>query len=175
MLGQTSPEALQVWGSLFPGQLTNSPAVPDALEEPELRIGDALANLVALGFTDTDQSSVLHVPELELVVSGDVAYNGVHMWMAGSTPETRANWLRALNIVESLGAKTLIAGHRSPDAADDDARRQLDFSREYLTGYEQALAESATPAELIAQMEAHDPELGNPYTLWVGAHDLLSS
>ena len=30
-----------------------------------------------------------------LVVSGDVVYNQTHMWLAGSTPDSRASWSRA--------------------------------------------------------------------------------
>ncbi|HEX4291601.1 MAG TPA: hypothetical protein VH021_21930 [Trebonia sp.] len=46
------------------------------------------------------------------------------------------------------GAKTIIAGHRKPQAPDDDARRQIDDCRRYLAD-------------------------ANPYTLWVAAYDLL--
>src|SRR5689334_8979634 len=40
--------------------------------------------LVDVGHTDTDGTSVVHVPDLELVVAGDVIYNGVHMWIGES-------------------------------------------------------------------------------------------
>lgn len=76
-------------------------------------------------------SSAVHVPDLSLVVAGDVVYNQTHMWLAGSTPESRASWARALEAVDALGAGTLIAGHRSPQAADDDTRRRAHECRRY--------------------------------------------
>ena len=38
--------------------------------------------IVEVGHTDTDDTTVLHVPDLDLVVAGDVIYNGVHMYLA---------------------------------------------------------------------------------------------
>ena len=37
--------------------------------------------IVEVGHTDTSDTSVLHVPDLGLVVAGDVIYNGVHMYL----------------------------------------------------------------------------------------------
>jgi glyoxylase-like metal-dependent hydrolase (beta-lactamase superfamily II) len=175
MREQISPGYLQVWGGFFPGQLTGTPVLPAPLDGATLPIGGATATVLPVGTTDTGHSSVVHVPELSLVVSGDVVYNRTHMWLAGSTPDTRASWARALDAVAALEARTLIAGHRDPRAADDDARRQIGESRRYLADFEAALERSATPAELIDRITASHPDLANPYTLWVAAYDLLGA
>ncbi|MFE4835763.1 MBL fold metallo-hydrolase [Arthrobacter sp. NPDC056691] len=174
MRGQTDHAFLEVWGSFFPGQLTDRPVIPDPLVGTEIGIGDASAQLVPVGGSDTVHSSVVFVPELGLAVPGDVVYNRVHMWMYQSTPESRAEWLRALDAVQTIGATTLIAGHRHPQAPDDDANRQIDESRQYILDFEAALAASTTPQELVARMEAAYPEFGNPYTLWLAAYTLMS-
>ena len=36
---------------------------------------------VETGHTDTDKTTVLHVPSIGLVAAGDVAYNGVHQYI----------------------------------------------------------------------------------------------
>ena len=172
--GQVSPAAMQVWGGFFPSQLTAEPIVPEPLSGNSLAIGPDVVTVVPVGTTDTDNSSVVHVPQLGLAVAGDVVYNRVHMWLARSTPATRASWLEALDAVEGLGASTIIAGHRHPEAPDDDATRQIDESRQYLTDFDAALAASATPDDLISRMSEKHPNLGNPYTLWVAAFDLLA-
>ena len=172
---QVSPAAMQVWGGFFPSQLATEPVVPEALSANSIPIGDSVATLIEVGATDTDNSSVVHVPELRLVVAGDVVYNRVHMWLAGSTPDSRASWRLALQTIEVLGASTVIAGHRHPEAPDDDATRQVEESRRYLEDFEDALDASATPHDLIATMNEKYPDLGNPYTLWVAAFDLLSA
>ena len=172
---QTSPGYLQVWNGFFPGQLTGSPVAPAPLEGTTIPVGGSAVTLIPVGTTDTEHSSVVHVPDLSLIVSGDVVYNQTHMWLRGSTPDSRASWARALDAVAALGAQTIIAGHRSPQAVDDDARRQLDESRRYIADFEAALERSSTPPELINRMLAAYPDLANPYTLWVAAYDLLGS
>jgi hypothetical protein len=77
--------------------------------------------------------------------------------------------------VAALEAGTLIAGHRDPLAADDDARRQIGECRRYLAEFEAALERSSAPAELIDRITSAYPDLANPYTLWVAAYDLLGT
>jgi glyoxylase-like metal-dependent hydrolase (beta-lactamase superfamily II) len=170
---QISPGYMQVWGGFFPGQLTDRPVAPAALPGTTVPVGDSVATVIPVGTTDTGHSSVVHVPGLSLVVTGDVVYNDTHMWMRGSTPDSRASWRRALDAVAALDADTVIAGHRDPLAADDDARRQIGDCRRYIADFEDALDRSSAPAELIDRMTDTYPGLANPYTLWVAAYDLL--
>ena len=172
---QISPGYLQVWNGFFPGQLTSEPVAPGPLDGTTIPVGRSTATVIPVGVTDTDHSSVVHVPGLGLVVSGDVVYNQTHMWLRGSTPESRASWVKALDSVASLDARTLIAGHRHPQAEDDDAHRQIAESRRYIAEFETALETSATPAELIDRMTKAYPDLANPYTLWVAAYDQLGA
>jgi glyoxylase-like metal-dependent hydrolase (beta-lactamase superfamily II) len=130
---------------------------PEPLAGTTIPVGSSAATLIPVGTTDTGHSSIVHVPDLILVVSGDAVYNQTHMWLSGSTPGSRASWLRALDTVAGLGADTLIAGHRNPLAADDDARRQIGDCRRYIADFETALARSSAPAELIDQMTAAYP------------------
>jgi glyoxylase-like metal-dependent hydrolase (beta-lactamase superfamily II) len=172
---QISPGYMQVWGGFFPGQLTGEPVAPAPLAGTSIPVGGSMATVIPVGTTDTGHSSLVHVPGLSLVVSGDVVYNQTHMWLMGSTPDSRASWVRALDAVAALEADTVIAGHRNPQAADDDARRQIAECRRYIADFEAALERSSAPAGLIDRMTAAYPDLANPYTLWVAAYDLLGS
>jgi glyoxylase-like metal-dependent hydrolase (beta-lactamase superfamily II) len=162
-----------VWNAFFPGQLPETPVVPAPLPGTSIPIGDQVATVVPVGTTDSELSSVVHVPALGLVVSGDVVYNQTHMWLRGSTPESRTSWKRALDAVARLGADTIIAGHRHPQAIDDDAQRQIEESRQYIADFEAALARSSSPPDLIDGMMSIHGDRANPYTLWVAAFDLL--
>lgn len=170
---QISPAFMKVWGGFFPGQLTDDPFPPAPLAGTTIPFGGSEATVIPVGSTDTGHSTVVSVPSLGLVVSGDVVYNQTHMWLAGSTPETRAGWAHALTVVAALEADTVIAGHRNPQAADDDARRQIEECGRYLADFEAAVERSSSPAELIDRMTSVYPDLANPYTLWVAAYDLL--
>src|ERR1700737_5425734 len=87
MRKQTAPDFLQsFWKSRFPRQLPDEIVLPDALEggEFDLEGHDLLA--VDLGHTDTDDTTCLYVPSIDLVVAGDAASNGVHLYVAESSP-----------------------------------------------------------------------------------------
>jgi glyoxylase-like metal-dependent hydrolase (beta-lactamase superfamily II) len=170
---QVSPRRMQVWSAFFPGQLPEMPVVPAPLSGTSIPIGDQVATVVPVGTTDTDLSSVVHIPALGLVVSGDVVYNQTHMWLRGSTLESRASWKQALDAVASLGGDKIIAGHRHPQAIDDDAQRQIEESRQYITDFEAALGRSSSPLDLIDRMMSIHGDRANPYTLWLAAYDLL--
>ena len=80
----------------FPGQIPEASVVatipPDnwfELEGHELRI-------VEVGHTDTDKTTVLHVPSIGLVVAGDSVYNGVHQYLVESGNGGIQKWIQAL-------------------------------------------------------------------------------
>ena len=91
------------------------------------------------------------------------------MWLRASTPDTRKTWLASLDAVAALQASTIITGHKDPDAPDDNAIRVLDQSRRYIEDFDQTVAKSSTPAEVIDVMLAKYPDYGNRYTLFTAA------
>src|SRR4051794_36513411 len=110
----------KVYTGIPPTPVTAVP-VPDnrfTLEGHELVI-------VEVGDTDSEDTTVLHVPDLELVVAGDVIYNGVHMYLAqpamvgGFGP-----WRAAIDKVESLRPHHIVAGHQNRVGRRPDAVRR---------------------------------------------------
>lgn len=167
---QVTPDWLQIWESFFPDQLFEKPAVPVALDSPELKVEGHMLHVLKLGQSDVPDSTAVHIPELETLLSGDVIYNGIHCWTYQSTPEDRMAWIETVNEVEKLGVKTIIAGHSDPNAPDNDASRMIDATRRYLLDFNEAVASSSTGDEVVSNMTAKYPQLGNPYTLWLGAY-----
>jgi glyoxylase-like metal-dependent hydrolase (beta-lactamase superfamily II) len=122
-----------------------------------------------IGGADGALATIAHVPDLAAICSGDIAYNNIHMWLWNSTPESRQAWLASLDAVAALKPATVITGHKDPDAPDDNATRVLDQSRRYLEDFDQTLATSSTPREVIDAMLARYPGYGNRYTLFAAA------
>ena len=170
-LEQTSPGYLQVWNSFFPGQITDHPAAPNPMSRNVLTLAQHEIQTIDVGSSDVPASTVVHITDLDTVLSGDVVYNGIHLWLAGSTTATRAAWMWALDTVEALSPRIIIAGHKDPAAPDDDAHRILDQTRQYLSCFDEAAAACDSPEDLISAVLARYPSLGNPYTLWVAAND----
>ncbi|WP_206751647.1 MBL fold metallo-hydrolase [Kribbella sp. VKM Ac-2500] len=151
---QADPEALARWHSFFPGQIADHPVTPTALLGDELQVEGQSLKCLLVGQSDVEQSTVVHVPELDAVVAGDVAYNRVHMWLAGSDPKARAAWIESLNAIERLRPETVIAGHKDPDAPDDVAARVLDESRQYIRDFDEIVEVSDSAQEIVAKMLA---------------------
>jgi len=47
------------------------------------------------------------------------------MWLWNSIPESRQIWLSTTDKIADMNPATIIAGHKDPDAADDNAARQI--------------------------------------------------
>lgn len=168
--GQSTPEAMKLWNSWFAGQLAPSPATPALTTSRDHDLEGHTLRLRTVGTADGGTlATVVHVPELRTVCSGDIVYNNIHMWLWRSTPETRRAWRASLDAVAALAPSTIITGHRDPDAPDDDATRVLDQSRRYLEDFEQVVAKSEGPREVIDEMLAKYPNHGNRYTLFLAA------
>lgn len=161
------------WDKLFPDQIPDSPvtAVTPAgnrfeLEGHELRI-------IEVGHSDTDETSVLHVPDLSLVVAGDVIYNGVHQFLVESKGSGRDEWRKAIDTVEALRPRFIVTGHKNKDL-DDDAERAIAQTREYLDAADELLERNATPLDFFNAMLDRFPTRLNPGAIWGGAVALYS-
>jgi hypothetical protein len=89
----------------------------------------------------------------------------IQMWLWRSTKASRAAWPRGDRRHRTLKPQTIIAGHRDPQAPDDDVVRVLDQSRRYVEDFDAAVAQSSNTTELIDRMMHKYSTHGNPYTL----------
>ncbi|HEY1320159.1 MAG TPA: hypothetical protein VGF32_07920, partial [Streptosporangiaceae bacterium] len=121
---------------------------------------------------DTDDNSVLHVPDLGLVVAGDVIYNGVHMYLAQSVAVGGFGpWRDAIGKVEALEPRHIVAGHQNKQL-DDDAKRTIEQTRQYLDDAEELLrTEDSALGYFNAKIERYPDWLGR-LILWVTARAL---
>jgi glyoxylase-like metal-dependent hydrolase (beta-lactamase superfamily II) len=128
--------------------------------------------IVGVGHTDTDDTSVLHLPDLGLVVAGDVIYNGVHMYLAQSvTVGGFGPWRDAIDKVEALKPRQIVAGHQNKQL-DDDAQRTIAETRQYLDDADELLRTENTAVDFFnAKIERYPNHLGRT-VLWVGASAL---
>ena len=73
------------WRRLFPGEIPDRLVVAEPLTNNELELEGQKLVAVNTGRTDTAHSTCLHVPSIELIVGGDVVYNGIHPFLARPT------------------------------------------------------------------------------------------
>jgi glyoxylase-like metal-dependent hydrolase (beta-lactamase superfamily II) len=157
-----------LWDKAFPG----IPATPvTAVTVPGNRFtleGHELV-IVEVGDTDSEDTSVLHVPDLGLVVAGDAIYNGVHMYLAqGAIAGGFGPWRAAIDKVEALEPRHVVAGHPNREL-DDDAARTIAETRQNLDDAEELLRTETTAVEFFNAKIARYPDYLGRTVLWAGA------
>jgi glyoxylase-like metal-dependent hydrolase (beta-lactamase superfamily II) len=157
-----------VWDNLFPGQIPETIVTAVPAENNRIELEGKHLDIVEVGHTDTDATSVLHVPDLDLVVAGDTVYNGVHLYLAESADGGRDKWRSAIDIVENLEPRWIVAGHKNKDL-DDNAARAISQTRDYLDSADELLSQHTTALGFFNAMVERFPDRVNPGALWLGA------
>jgi glyoxylase-like metal-dependent hydrolase (beta-lactamase superfamily II) len=166
MRQQASPPSLDTfWNPRFPGQISNRIAIAEELTGNVVNLEGHDLVSVPLGFTDTANTTCLHVPSIGLVVAGDAAYNGVHLHLSESPDQQkREEWIAALDKMESLKPRAVIAGHKR--VGNDDSPKILGETRKYIRDFERLAMRTTTAQELYDQMLKLYPDWGNRGALW---------
>jgi glyoxylase-like metal-dependent hydrolase (beta-lactamase superfamily II) len=171
MRQQAGPGREQLFDRIFPGQIPESPVLAEPVPAQGFRLEGNPVEAVETGHTDTDKTTVLHVPDIGLVVAGDVAYNGVHQYISEGGHGGLREWLRALDHVADLHPRAVVAGHKNKNRRDDPAI--LGETRQYLQDVIRLLDDKPTVREFYDQMTGLYPDRLNPGVVWLGARALL--
>ena len=165
---QIKPEYIQsIWQPRFPGQIPSQLVAPEVIEGDTFYLEGEELKVVELGHTDTSHTTALYVPSIGLVISGDCVYNNTHPYLAECDEEAITEWLRALDKIESLHPKAVVAGHGVLDP--DSSPRHIGETRRYLHDFVASLARTSTAKELYEAMLALHPNRVNPGSLWAAA------
>jgi glyoxylase-like metal-dependent hydrolase (beta-lactamase superfamily II) len=155
------------WDKLLPGQIPDAPVTATVPEGHRLHLEGHELVIVEVGHSDTDETSVLHVPDLQLVVAGDVIYNGVHQFLVESKDGGRDAWRKAIDAVEALEPRSIVAGHKNREL-DDHGGRAIEETRRYLDSVDELLARHDGPLSFFESMVERFPDRLNPGALWGG-------
>jgi glyoxylase-like metal-dependent hydrolase (beta-lactamase superfamily II) len=159
---------MQLLRERFPGQIPDDPGTPESLNGASIELEGHPLIPIETGFTDSADSTSLHVPSMGLIVAGDVVYNGIHPFLAETTAETRVDWIDALDKLDALAARAVVAGHKVPDHDDDPGN--IAETRQYLRDFIRLDQTTDTPRELFDAMIELYPDRANPGSLWGGAN-----
>jgi glyoxylase-like metal-dependent hydrolase (beta-lactamase superfamily II) len=173
MAAQNQPQfRADFWDQVFPGQLPTGDVDVCVVNADGFELEGVRLLPIEVGHTDTDATTILHVPQTGLLVAGDAVYNGVHPYLTESGGVTGIDeWLAALDIVEALRPATVIAGHKDRRLADDPS--QIQQTRQYLTDARRLLESSDSAEAFYADMLALHPNRINPGALWGAAITLF--
>ena len=105
---------------------------------------------------DTDENTMLWIPGQKILISGDVVFNGMHVYTAETDSKARGKWLNSLNKIRTLKPSVVIPGH-SKVGAPLDASTAVDFTENYLLAFEEELKKAKDPDRLIDAMRERFP------------------
>jgi glyoxylase-like metal-dependent hydrolase (beta-lactamase superfamily II) len=169
MRQNASPEMLHgVWEAAFPGEIPDKLVIAEELEGTTIDLEGHQLVPVELGHTDTDHTTCLHVPSIGLVVAGDAAYNDVHLYLVESNAQTRREWIAALDKMELLKPRAVVASHKRPES--DDKPEIIEETRQYIRDFDRLAETTRTAQELYDEMLKLYPNRVNPgWALWSSA------
>jgi len=148
----------------FPGQIADTVTLAEPLDTGHFELEGLPLEVIETGHTDTVDTTSLHVPDLGLIVSGDVAYNHCHMFVAGTTPASRAEWTAALDKLAALNPAAVVTGHKDPTQGNPPS--VLAESRGYLEHYGQLREAGLPDQDLFDAMVTRYPD-------WVSRQQFL--
>jgi len=105
---------------------------------------------------DTDENTMLWIPERRILVAGDVVFNEMHVYTAETDSLARGKWLHSLNAIRAMRPSVVIPGH-SKSGARLDASTAVDFTETYLRVFEEELKQAKGPEGLIEAMKERFP------------------
>jgi glyoxylase-like metal-dependent hydrolase (beta-lactamase superfamily II) len=167
MQQQASPDVVSFWKSMFPGQIPDRLVIAEELDGNAIDLEGHDLTAVELGHSDKDDTTCLHVPSIGLVVAGDAVYNDVHLYLAESDPQRRREWISALDKIESLKPRAVIAGHKRPGT--NNGPETIEETRQYIRDFDMVAGRTSTPGELYDEMLKLYPERLNRFILWSSA------
>jgi glyoxylase-like metal-dependent hydrolase (beta-lactamase superfamily II) len=105
---------------------------------------------------DTDENTMLWIPGQRILISGDVLFNGTHVYTAETDSKAREKWLNSINKIRELKPLVVIPGH-SKVGAPLDASTAVDFTENYLLAFEEELKKAKDPDSFINTMKERFP------------------
>jgi hypothetical protein len=157
------------WLLMFGDATLKAGSLPDPLEGHTLYVDGSPLNIIEVKQADIHPTTIVHIPEIDVVVAGDSIYNEMHPMLGLSTPDEWADWLETVDLVESLRPRVIVAGHRRPDGDDHAVETMISQTRAYLQDYAAAYEAAEDADELVGIVSAKYPHHGNLWTLQFSA------
>jgi glyoxylase-like metal-dependent hydrolase (beta-lactamase superfamily II) len=167
MREQTSPAVYdRLWRPLFGDQIPEQIVTAVPLEGDRIDLEGHSLFVRRAGHTDRSDTTFVHVPELALVVAGDIVYNGVFPFTVDTDRASRDEWRQALDDIAACKPTRVVAGHKAPTADDD--RRHVAETRRFLDDFDAALDSGASAEEIFDSLATTHHGRINKTALWAG-------
>jgi glyoxylase-like metal-dependent hydrolase (beta-lactamase superfamily II) len=165
-----------VWTPWFPdGQIPVQNETFTVLpRNGEFWVDGNVVRAVEVGQSDTYNTTVLHVPSLDLVVTGDVVYGECFQYLAESdTAELRGEWIKAVDEVEGLNPKIVVPSHKQ--AWDGYGTDHLEKTRDYLRTWGDLVGVAESASDMMERVTEAFPDRIGDFILEISAQAAFPS
>jgi glyoxylase-like metal-dependent hydrolase (beta-lactamase superfamily II) len=146
----TAQGKLSYWKPMYKNDLPDKLVLPNSTNATSLTLDGQTIAIIKVGPGESEHLAMLFLPASGALISGDLAYHQVHLWVAENRPEA---WLNNLDEVRRItGLKTVYPGHGTThDLAI------LDEDRAYLESFLAITASAKDKAAAIKNLEQRYP------------------
>src|SRR5712675_2293408 len=150
------PEKIEKWKKILgPGATSHAVAI-EKFDADFIDLEGSRIQIIKSVRGDTDENTMLWIPEQRLLIAGDVVFNNMHVYTAETDSGARGEWLNRLKRIRALDPSVVIPGH-SKVGAPLDASTAVDFTERYLVVFEEELERAKNPEGLVESMKARFP------------------
>jgi glyoxylase-like metal-dependent hydrolase (beta-lactamase superfamily II) len=104
---------------------------------------------------DLKYNTVVWIPSIKTLYGSDVLFNEAHLFTCEVTAEERAQWIRDIERLETMGAEVVIPGHQKPGMPFDSG--SFNFTKEYLVATEEVIESTEDEANFYYAMVKRFP------------------
>jgi glyoxylase-like metal-dependent hydrolase (beta-lactamase superfamily II) len=149
-------EKVDKWKKILGSGATSSIVAIEKFDGNVIEFENSKIELLKEVQGDTDENTMLWIPGQRILISGDVLFNGMHVYTAETDSKAREKWLNSLNKIRTLKPSAVIPGH-SKVGAPLDASTAVDFTENYLLAFEEELKKAKDSDGFINTMKERFP------------------
>ncbi len=149
-------EKVDKWKKILGSGATSKVVAIDKFDGNSIEFEGSIIEVLKDVQGDTDENTMLWIPGQRILISGDVLFNGMHVYTAETDSEARGKWLNSLNKIRDLKPAFVIPGH-SKVGASLDGSTAVDFTENYLLVFEEELKKAKDADSLINAMKEKFP------------------
>jgi glyoxylase-like metal-dependent hydrolase (beta-lactamase superfamily II) len=155
------------WKPLYKDTISDKPELPEALTGNTIELEGEKLEIVGELQGDSHDNSYVWIPSLKTVIAGDLVYDDVFPWTAETTSDERKAWIASLDKLLALSPEKVVPGHQKPEKKLEPT--SIQFTKDYLVAYDEALASSKNAKELQAKIKEKYPDVALDIVLKLGA------
>ena len=152
-------EKLDKWKKILGSDATSSVVAIEKFDGNFIEFENSKIELLKNVQGDTDENTMLWIPEQRILITGDVLFNNMHVYTAETDTKARTRWLNSINKIRELKPSVVIPGH-SKVGAPLDASSAVNFTENYLLAFDEELKQAKDPDSLINTMKERFPSAG---------------